>query len=474
MRSISLNRLGGGALIVGPVLTLVFFLLQPGGVLVDMTYSIDYRGPIPVLTGNTTLVDVTAVLISLGLVMSVYGFHTLQNVTRDGGSGDAFSRLGFLLIVVGAFGWVMVQGLVPTYHPETLPIGRAGPAYETDSGITLISDVAFSLGILMFSLALSTRDDFNRRAALRIAAVSVVALVSFIIAASVPAQRDTMIVIGRMCYFPWVIWAVSVGVRLVKMDAAERIAGVGSDVKGWAARSYVSLPSPPPPELDRQEENLMRSISLDRLGGIALIVGPVLAIIVFLLQPGGALIDMTTDFQAPIPTLTVAHWIVTSILIPLGLGMMVYGFYAVQNVTRDSGGDALSRLGFLLIVAAAFGWVLVQRLVPVQYVDAVTRASTIRPQYEIAVGITLVSDVAFSLGILTFSLALSTRDDSNRAAALVIAAVSVVALVSFIIVPTVPAQADTMTMIGGICYFSWVIWAVLLGVGLIKRDAAEE
>ena len=235
MRPMSLNRLGGIALIVGPVMAIVFFLLQPGGVLIDMASPLcaiageeitpeayeAYEACITAYTVDTALLGVTAILVPLGLVLTVYGFYAVQNVTRDGGGGDALSRLGFQLIVAAAFGWVLIQGLVPTYHAESAAILRTYAAYELEGDIALISDAAFSLGILTVSLALSTRDDFNRTAALVIAAVSVVALVSFIIPSSVSAQRDTMIMIGRICYFPWAIWAFIVGVRLVKMDAAE-------------------------------------------------------------------------------------------------------------------------------------------------------------------------------------------------------------------------------------------------------------
>ena len=223
MGSISLNRLGGVALIAGPVLAIVFFLLQPGGALIDSADTTDAEGTITALASNTALVDVTAILICLGLVLMVYGFYAVQNVTRNGG-GDALSRLGLLLIVVGVFGWVLSQGLTLVLAHADLQEANALavmlPVYEIESGITLISAMAVSLGFLIFSLALSTRDDFNRIAALVISAVSVVALVCFIVAATVPAQTDTMITIARIGYFPWVIWAVMVGVNLIKRDAA--------------------------------------------------------------------------------------------------------------------------------------------------------------------------------------------------------------------------------------------------------------
>ena len=225
MGSISLNRLGGIALIAGPIMAIVFFLLQPGGILIDPADTTDAEGSITSLASNTALVDVTAILICLGLVLMVYGFYAVQNVMRDGGGGDALSRFGLLLLAVGAFGWVLAQGLTLVLaHADLEEAGVLAvmlPVYEIESGITLISAMGVSLGILTFSLALSTRDDFNRIASLIVSVVSVISLVCFIVAAVVPDQTDVMIGIGRIGYFPWVVWAVMAGVSLVKRDAAE-------------------------------------------------------------------------------------------------------------------------------------------------------------------------------------------------------------------------------------------------------------
>ena len=217
----SLNKLGGIALVVGPILSIVFFLLQPGGFFIDSADSTDAVGSITALASNTALTNLTAIVISLGLAMMVYGFYAVQSVTRGGG-GDALSRFGLLLIVAGSFGWVLAQGLTLVLADTNLQkLETMVPVYAIESGTTLMSAMAVSLGILTFSLALSTRDDFNRIAALVIAAVSVVSLVSFIIAASIPEQTDTMVMVGRICYFPWVIWAVMPGVGLIKRDVAE-------------------------------------------------------------------------------------------------------------------------------------------------------------------------------------------------------------------------------------------------------------
>ena len=219
MDTISLNRLGGIALIVGPALSIVFFLIQPGGLLIDSADSSDAMANITSFASNALLSNLTSLMISLGLLIMVYGLYTVQNATRDS-SGDALSRFGLLVITVGAIGWIMAQGMHLVLSGADL--GNPGavddmvPVYTVDSAITLMSSIVVSFGFLVFNLALSTRDDFNKVGALVIAAISVVALVGFIIAASMPEQRETATTIGRACYFPWVIWSVMLGLNLLK------------------------------------------------------------------------------------------------------------------------------------------------------------------------------------------------------------------------------------------------------------------
>ena len=219
MNSISLYRLGGFALIAGPVLSIVFFLLQPGGLLIDNADSSDAVASITSFASNSTLTIVTSMVIALGLLLIVFGFYAVQKITRVDGVGDALSQFGLLALIIGVFGWIVAQGLHLALADANLQDLNAWvPVYSVYAGITLMSAIAVSLGFLTFSLALSTRDDFNNIVALVVSIVSVVAFVCFIAAAVVPEQTDTMILIGRICYFPWTIWGILLGLDLLKWD----------------------------------------------------------------------------------------------------------------------------------------------------------------------------------------------------------------------------------------------------------------
>ncbi len=219
MNSISLYRLGGFALIAGPVLSIVFFLLQPGGLLIDNADSSDAVASITSFASNSTLTIVTSMVIALGLLLIVFGFYAVQKITRVDGVGDALSQFGLLALIIGVFGWIVAQGLhLALADADLQDLNAWVPVYSVYAGITLMSAIAVSLGFLTFSLALSTRDDFNNIVALVVSIVSVVAFVCFIAAAVVPEQTDTMILIGRICYFPWTIWGILLGLDLLKWD----------------------------------------------------------------------------------------------------------------------------------------------------------------------------------------------------------------------------------------------------------------
>ena len=220
MNSMSVYRLAGLALIAGPIISIIFFLLQPGGLLIDNADSSDAVASITSFASNSTLTKVTSMVIALGLTLIVFGFYAVQKITRIDDIGDGLSQFGLLALVFGAFGWIVAQGLdLALADADLQDINAWVPVYSVDAGITLMSAIAVSLGFLTFSLALSTRDDFNNIAALVVSIVSVVALVCFIAAAIVPEQSDTMILIGRICYFPWTIWGIMLGVNLLKWDA---------------------------------------------------------------------------------------------------------------------------------------------------------------------------------------------------------------------------------------------------------------
>ena len=216
MNTLSINKIGALALIVGPVLALASFLIEPGGILIDPADSTDALGSIMAYTSNPAFSRISALMVPLGLLIMLYGLSSIQQAIHDESIGDALSRFGILCMTLATFGWVFVRGLILVLtNTET---GSDTDTYDVMIGITRISGIAASLGFLSFSLGLSTRDPlgFHKIAALVIAAISVLSLASLIVGISAPSQLETMVTIARLCYFPWVIWSAILGIGFIR------------------------------------------------------------------------------------------------------------------------------------------------------------------------------------------------------------------------------------------------------------------
>ena len=94
-------------------------------------------------------------------------------------------------------------------------VAASASVYSVQSGIILLCGLAIALGFMLFSLAISTRSDSNKPAALVVALVSLVILVAYAIGISDNGQLSNMITIARYLYIVWVVWAIMLGLKLV-------------------------------------------------------------------------------------------------------------------------------------------------------------------------------------------------------------------------------------------------------------------
>ena len=220
MGAISLNRLGGLALFLGPLLALIFFLIQPSGLFIASADPTDAAATIDALASNAALAKLTVLVIAVGLIWTTFGIYVLQSNLR-GGDGDALTRIGLAGIGIGTIGWITAQGLNLVMADAATPDAVAESVFAVRLGITLLSGVGIALGFLVFSLGIASRDGFNKIAALIAAAASVVALIGFLIAIGDSGVAATGFLIARVCYLVWTVWAVHLGWGLLKRPTSE-------------------------------------------------------------------------------------------------------------------------------------------------------------------------------------------------------------------------------------------------------------
>ena len=216
----SVNKLEALGLVVGPVLALIFFAIEPGGMFIQPADSTDPAATITAVASNPNIARVAALMVPLGLILMLYGLSGISRVMRPDTMAAALSRLGILFMNVGAFGWILTSGLTYILTRTQLDAAQglesAIPIYMVDSGMGMLSSLAVASGFMAFNLGLSAiyPPGSLRITALAIAAVSVICLIAVIIGNSIPDR--TMITVSRICYFPWVAWSVVLGVRFLK------------------------------------------------------------------------------------------------------------------------------------------------------------------------------------------------------------------------------------------------------------------
>ena len=154
MRLHSINGLAGFALIVGPVLTVVAYLFQPGGMLIASAEASDAEGTIAALVANRALANLTSLMIAACLTLTLFGFHILLRGVRGGGIGRVSAHFGYLMLTVGVFGWILMQGLALGMTHETVQPATA--VFAVQFSIGLVAGLAVALGFLLLSLGLPT------------------------------------------------------------------------------------------------------------------------------------------------------------------------------------------------------------------------------------------------------------------------------------------------------------------------------
>ena len=216
MRNISVGTLGSWSLIIGPVLAVVCYLTQPGVMLIEPADPSDAQATIVALMSNSTLSQVTAMLIPIGLIMFLFGMNVIGSSVT--GNGEGLYRYGGQLFLIAIVGWTIGSALNGAIGGMTgAQAGAVGGAvYAVGDAIGTIAGIVGAIGIMCYGLALSARDGFNKNAALIVALAALVALVSTVYGAMDSSFRETGTMIGGIFFVIASAWSVTLGLGLRK------------------------------------------------------------------------------------------------------------------------------------------------------------------------------------------------------------------------------------------------------------------
>jgi len=222
MGTLSTNKLGGLLLMVAPVFTLVFYFLQPGGSLIDTADPADGAATIAAMISNSGLGQVVSVLIPIGLLSFVHGITILQGSAKSGGSLEPLSRIGVQFVWVGVIGWVIGSGMTLAITGSGFPAEQAvplfGSLYSATVGLGTVAGIIVGIGFLLLALAISTRGEHNKIAALVAAVAAVVAIIVTIIGGMDTSQLQNMTQITGVIYLVHMVWFIMMGLTLIKSE----------------------------------------------------------------------------------------------------------------------------------------------------------------------------------------------------------------------------------------------------------------
>ncbi|MDE2968691.1 MAG: hypothetical protein OXT51_01095 [Chloroflexota bacterium] len=221
MCKLSMGQLGGLALIVGPVMAFIMFLLQPGGAIIDTAAPSDPIAAINALADNRVMTNITVPLVILGIMIMVFGLSALLVSTRRAGTGDALSRGGLAFIIVGMLTWIWAQmmALGIAVGPDLATEEQFTGIFVARVAATVGGGMAVSLGFILFVLALPSSGSLDLWLNRLVALLSLISLASFVTAASVWGDLDQGLQLARSLYIFWVLWTVYRGVRLLREEA---------------------------------------------------------------------------------------------------------------------------------------------------------------------------------------------------------------------------------------------------------------
>ena len=211
MGNMSVNKLGGMCLIIGPVMALIFYLLQPGMIIAQANPA-DYKASMEAIQNQALLASLCALVIPLGLIMWLYGIRTLS----DSGETGAWGRFGVQFIFISVIGWVVSVALWHSIAGAADAGADATAAYTVSAAVNNMANVIAPVGVLLLSLSLSSREGINKILSYIVAITALASAAIGIMTLLDPTMAEMSANIGGVSYVIWTIWFILGGLTLIK------------------------------------------------------------------------------------------------------------------------------------------------------------------------------------------------------------------------------------------------------------------
>ena len=216
MGNISELKLGGICLAIGPamatVLFIIFFLIL-GDSNIDIT---DFSAVSSDVSSAPVIEQLLLLLTPIGLIMAYYGMTVIQGTIGKGETGEALFKLGLPMFGINVIATVITVGGM--WQAQAW-VGASGTNIAAIAqGISLYSGMIGAIGIVLISLAISTRDEFNNLFAYVIALVFLVVAILSIIGMT-NFTEDTWKIVNALFGISYIIislWSITIGLNMLK------------------------------------------------------------------------------------------------------------------------------------------------------------------------------------------------------------------------------------------------------------------
>ena len=216
MGNISELRLGGICLAVGPAMAtalfIIFFLIL-GDSNIDIT---DFSAVSSDISSAPVIEQLLLFLPPIGLIMAYYGITVIQGTIGKGETGEALFKLGLPMFGINVIATVIAFGGL--WQAQAW-VGASGTNIAAIAqGISLYSGMIGAIGIVLISLAISTREEFNSLFAYVIALVFLVVAILSIIGMT-NFTEDTWNIVNALFGISYIIislWSIYLGLNMWK------------------------------------------------------------------------------------------------------------------------------------------------------------------------------------------------------------------------------------------------------------------
>ena len=216
MGNISELKLGGICLAVGPAMAtalfIIFFLIL-GDSNINIT---DFSAVSSDISSAPVIEQLLLFLPPIGLIMAYYGITVIQGTIGKGENGEALFKLGLPMFGINVIATVIAFGGL--WQAQAW-VGASGTNIAAIAqGISLYSGMIGAIGIILISLAISTRDEFNSLFAYVIALVFLVVAILSIIGMT-NFTEDTWNIVNALFGISYIIislWSIYLGLNMWK------------------------------------------------------------------------------------------------------------------------------------------------------------------------------------------------------------------------------------------------------------------